>query len=33
MKILSEENLERVKNWSWKVQAKKYGEFFNKNLK
>ena len=32
MKILSEENIERAKKYSWKEQAKKYKSFFDMNL-
>ena len=32
MKILSEENLERVKKYSWEEQANKYKKFFDMNL-
>ena len=33
MKILSEENIERVKKYSWEEQAMKYKSFFDMNLK
>lgn len=32
MKILSKENIERVKKYSWEEQAKKYKSFFDINL-
>ena len=32
MKILSEENIERAKKYSWEEQAKKYKSFFDMNL-
>lgn len=31
-KILSEENLKRVKKWSWEEQAKKYKSFFDNTI-
>lgn len=32
MKVLSDENLQQIKNWSWKNQSILYKEFFEKSL-
>lgn len=31
-RVLSNENLFRIKDWSWEIQKDKYREFFNKNI-
>lgn len=32
LKKLSEENIEQIKDWSWKKQIMKFKEFFDGNL-
>lgn len=33
LKELSEENIEQIKSWDWKIKVKEFKKFFDKNLK